>query len=302
MSQDSAKSRRGNAQRVSQGVSASTPDTLGDWRLCHCLGSGRFTTVWQARPLPAAETTPPDYVIKVLRPSFRSDPSVVQMLFREAALARHIQHPHLVTVLEAHLDAETPFLVMPYLEGVDLQATLDHHDRLPLNHGLWMARQTAEALTALHGAGWLHGDVKPSNVHGCTSGHVTLLDLGLARALEEPGGIADRPLTGTYHYIAPELFVSTSLADQRSDLYSLGVMLFQLISGHRPIDGEDESQIAAAHLEQTPADIREFCDDVPEGVAELLRSLLAKDPMRRPGSAQELVKRLMRLEIVALAL
>ncbi len=301
MTQEPAKIRRGTAQRPSSGVSATAPATLGNWRLCQCLGAGRFTTVWQARPLHAASDTPPDYVVKVLRQVYLNDPSVVQMLHREAALAQHIQHPHLVTVLEAQFDTPLPFLVMPYLEGVDLQTTLYYHQRLPLSHALWMARQTAEALAALHAAGWLHSDVKPGNLHGCTSGHLTLLDLGLARAIEEPGGVADRPLTGTYHYIAPELFVSTSLADQRSDLYSLGVTLFQLISGQRPIDGENESQIAVAHLEQAPIDIREFCADVPDAVVKLLRSLLAKDPLRRPSSAEELVENLMELEIVALA-
>jgi serine/threonine protein kinase len=103
----------------------------------------------------------------------------------------------------------------------------------------------AEALDALHAAGWMHADVKPSNVFVSSSGHVTLIDLGFARSADERGSIADRPLLGTLNYMAPEVLYSSRGGDIRSDVYSLGVTLFEMLTGRLPFDSQDVAELAS---------------------------------------------------------
>ena len=113
---------------------------------------------------------------------------------------------------------------------------------------LWIIRQTAEALSALDRAGWMHGDVKPGNLMISPSGHVTLLDLNFARRHGESGAAVDRCILGTFYYIAPELLTSAIRADIRSDIYSLGVVFYEMLAGRRPFEAEDMADLAALHL------------------------------------------------------
>jgi len=155
----------------------------------------------------------------------------------------------------------------------------------------------SEALDALHAAGWMHGDVKPSNTFISPNGHVTLLDLGFARCPGETGSAVERCVTGTYNYIAPEMITSALGADIRSDVYSLGVMLFEMLCGRLPFEGDSLAELAIQHR-QTPApDLRRLVPQLPTGVVRLVREMLAKEPLRRPQSPRELVDRLAALEI-----
>ena len=218
------------------------------------------------------------------------------MLAREAEVGHQVSHPHLIAILESQLKRAPQFLVMPWLEGATLQSYATSRHMLDPPAVLWIARQTAEALAALDQAGWRHGDVKPSNVFLSPRGHVTLLDLGLARHRDEktegPPAIA-----GSGYYLAPEHASSAHRPDIRSDIYSLGVVLYQLLAGRLPLEGETLEQMVAAHKQTAPVNLRRVAPHVPRRVAELVHRMLAKDPLRRPQSPAELVAELVRLEI-----
>jgi len=166
---------------------------------------------------------------------------------------------------------------------------------------LWIARQTAEAAAALHRRGFLHNDIKPANVWVAPTGHVTLLDLSFARPLNDPGSVGDRPLLGTVGYLAPEQIVSALRADERSDIYSLGVMLYEMLSGRLPFAADNVSDLLRLHREQRPRYVRSWRPDAPAEAANLLREMLAKDPLRRPDSMDVVIRRLISLEIDTLA-
>ena len=148
----------------------------------------------------------------------------------------------------------------------------------------------------------IHADVKPANILVSPSGHATLIDFGFVQTPAEASHWATRPLAGTLAYIAPEMVTSALAAGPRSDIYSLGVTLYEMLTGRRPWDSDDPGELATLHREAKPADIRALRPDVPESVAELVHSMLAKDPLRRPASARELASRLVRLEIESFSL
>jgi serine/threonine-protein kinase len=135
------------------------------------------------------------------------------------------------------------------------------------------------------------------------SGHVTLIDFGFAHRLSSTTAdwIMDLPLTGTLSYLAPELLTSKLHADVRSDLYSLGIMLYEMLTGRVPFSASDPCELARKHREETPHELRLFAPRLPLRLVRLMQSLLAKQPLRRPGSAAEVVKRLTALEIETFA-
>ena len=142
----------------------------------------------------------------------------------------------------------------------------------------------------------MHGDIKPSNIFLSPQGHVTLLDLGFARHRDEKGD-RSRLVSGTGYYLAPEHVSVAYCPDIRSDIYSLGVVLYQMLAGRLPLEGATFEEIAIAHKQTVPPNLRRVVSHVPPRVAELVHRMLAKDPLRRPQSPAELVAELVRLEI-----
>ncbi len=265
------------------------------------IGEGDVARVYQARSTGGSRTAPASYALKLLKAPWDEDPRGLELLAREARVGRKIAQAHLVPVLAANLDEPPYFVVMPLLEGRTLSWQIASGERPAVPLAMWVARQIAEALEALEAAGWMHADVKPSNIFLSTTGHATLIDLGHAQRRGEALSLTARPLVGTLPYMAPELLVSALAADIRSDLYSLGVTLFQLLTGRLPFDGGDAAQLMAQHRQELPADLRVLAPHLPLRVARLVRQMLAKEPLRRPQSPRELVDRLAALEIETFA-
>ena len=253
--------------------------------------------VFQARARGRSNRHAP-YALKLRRPEYQEDPAAVHRLRREAHVGRALAHPHLVAVLAASTAAPPYYVVFPWLEGKTLQSHLAAGP-LPLCEMLWIGRQVAEGLTALHAAGWMHCDVKPQNIMVSQQGHATLLDLGFA-CREGDKAVGERWVMGTIEYLAPELLSAYRGPDPRSDLYSLGVTLYQMATGRLPVSGRDEGEIARALLHATPADVRVLAPHVPPEAARLIHRLLARHPLRRPERASAVVAELLALEISTL--
>jgi len=274
-----------------------TPRRLDQWELVKLAAEGPLARIYRARAAGAAGEGPPPYALKLLRPEHEDDARAVGLFSREARVGRNVAHPHLISHLASHVSRPPYYVVMPWLEGATLSAYLAGSASLDLPVILWTVRQVAEALDALHQAGWRHGDVKPSNIFISPQWHVTLLDLGFARRDREPASAAERFIAGTVNYLAPELITSTLRADIRGDLYSLGVVLFELLAGRLPFEGRDLAELATRHQTCRVPDLRTLAPHLPAGVIRLVRQLLAKEPLRRPRTPGELVDRLVTLEI-----
>jgi serine/threonine-protein kinase len=271
---------------------------LGPWQLVRLLCEGAFTRIYQARPADGPENQRAAYVVKVLRNQWWRDPQAIEMQRREAWVGSKVSHPNVLPVLSASVQEPPFYTVTPKLDDVPLSQLLFQQERLAVPLALWIARQVAEGLDALYeAAGVIHTDVKPANILVSPTGHATLIDFGFAQTPAEASQWSTRPLAGTLAYIAPEMVTSALAAGPRSDVYSLGVTLYEMLAGRRPWDSDDPAELVTLHREAKPADIRTLRPDVPQPVGDLVHAMLAKDELRRPGSAREVAARLVRLEI-----
>jgi serine/threonine protein kinase len=260
------------------------------------IAEGRWSRVYRARPKAAGAAAPCDYAVKVAREADGDDAALPrQMLAREASIGRAVAHPHLVSILAAQGDSSAAYVVMPYLDGTTVEAAIRPTRRLPAATALWVARQVAEALAALHEHGWVHTDVKPDNVFLSPDGHATLIDLGLAQRIGWTE--LDRaPLAGTLAYSPPEWFSPVVELTPASDVYSLGVTLYRLLTGRLPFADRDPSEVARAHLHRMPPEPRHFHPGLCYKIVRLLRRMLAKQPCYRP-EVSSLRQELLSLEI-----
>ena len=266
--------------RAGQGMDGAS--RVGPWELVRLAGIGSRSQVYQARPAAAPSDRPAAYALKMPAPAWENDRAAIALLRNEATVGRVVNDPHVMAVLSASVDQPPYYLVMPWLEGATLQSRLERSRFFDLRSALWIARQIASALDGLARAGWIHGDVKPSNVLVAPDGHATLLDLGFARRIGEVHNAADRCVLGTPSFMAPELLVSASAADTASDVYGLGVVLYAMLSGRLPFDATDLGKLVSQHRQSPPPRLEKLSPWLPAEVVQLVERMLAKDSLASP--------------------
>jgi serine/threonine protein kinase len=231
--------------------------------------------------------------LKAMLPALAASPANRQRFLREAKAAAAIEHDHVVTIYLCGEDRGIPYLAMQLLHGESLETRLRRQGRLPAACVLRIGREVAEALAAAHARGLVHRDIKPSNIWLETlsplapgGSRVKVLDFGLARAVCDSSALTQSgALLGSPGYMAPEQ-VRGGSADPRSDLFSLGCVLYRMCTGTLPFSGPDTLAILAALAVQTPRPVRELNPAVPAALATLVMRLLEKEPARRPPSAR----------------
>jgi serine/threonine protein kinase len=261
---------------------------------------GTFTRVYEARPVAASGEAQGRYALKLLRETRQDHPEALARLRQEWIVGRTISNHRVVSILSAHLHKPPYYLIMPCIDAPSIAAHLSRECWIETSVALWIARQTAEGLEALHSSGYLHGDVNPSNLLFAADGHITLIDLSCARRWGEESILDDQAIAGTPVYLAPEMFAGHP-GDPRSDIYSLGITLFEMLAGRPPISGSDLSAIADHKRHGALPNVRAFASHVPDVVARFVRLLTARDPLRRPQKARDVIQALLRLEIATLA-
>jgi eukaryotic-like serine/threonine-protein kinase len=222
--------------------------------------------------------------VKLLPPEMASDDQAADRLRREARSAARLNHPRIVSVFDAGLADGTPYLVMEYVEGRTLAEELADHDRLAPERATSIAAGIAEALTAAHAAGVVHRDVKPANVLLVDGDEVKVADFGIARAAEEDTITNPSAVVGSAPYLSPEQARGES-ADARSDLYGLGVVLYEMLVGRPPFEADSPVAMAFKHLEEEPEPPSALQSGVPPELDRIVMTALAKDPVDRYESA-----------------
>jgi serine/threonine-protein kinase len=224
--------------------------------------------------------------LKIIHPHLATDKSFVEKFRREAKMAASLSHPNLVNVFDQGTDSQATFLVMEYVPGINLRDALNDFGLLSPKRALEILEPLTAGLAAAHAAGILHRDLKPENVFLSDSGTVKLGDFGLAREITSHTQTGS--LVGTAAYLSPEL-VLRGQADARSDVYSLGVMAFEMLTGKQPYDGDQAVQIAFQHANSKIPAPSTINPEVPELLDEIVLWATARNPSDRPASAKELL-------------
>jgi serine/threonine-protein kinase len=250
----------------------------GRYALRGVLGTGGMATVWRARD----EVLGRDVAVKVLSPQYAADPGFLARFEREARHAAGLSHPHLVTVFDCGVDQGMPFIVMELVNGPTLRQVLDQAGALPAGEAVSIAAAVCEGLDVAHGAGLVHRDIKPANIVLAAGGEVKVLDFGIARA--EGGSATRTQVLGTPAYLPPEQ-ASGQGAGPQADLYSLGCVLFEMLTGAPPFSADSAVGLAYRHVHDDPGPPSARRPGLSGRLDQITARLLAKDPARRPVSA-----------------
>ncbi len=285
------------------------------YRIETLLGLGGMGAVYRAFHLNLKKQV----AIKVLHPKSKNLPELVVRFEREAIAGAHVVHPNVAAATDfGQLEDGSYFLVLEYVAGETLFDLVRREKRLPAARAVHIARQIASALAAAHAMGIVHRDVKPSNVMLVEGQRdfVKLIDFGLAKVpLDQVVGRQARPpgeatapppritgvgaMFGTFAYLAPEAAMGMDMVDARSDLYALGVILYQMLAGRHPFDATESAALFAQHRFQAPPPLHEAAPsaDVPPDLAALVMRLLAKDPEARYAGSVEVIQALDALDL-----
>jgi serine/threonine-protein kinase len=259
------------------------------------LGQGGFAAVFRVRDTSLNR----DVAVKVLDLELAPSPNVAERFMREAQTVARLEHPHIVPIYKVGRQEEVFYIIMRCIDGLSLRELLDQHKRLSVGDAARIARQVADALAYAHSHDIVHRDVKPDNILLDKSGHVLVTDFGIAKAAQAaqaatPGGAqltSEGMIIGTPQYMSPEQASGDQL-DGRSDIYSLGVVLYAMLAGKPPFDGPSSASILAQQLTQSPPPIRRERSDVSEELLVVLDRMLAKSPAKRYQTAGEVSRSL----------
>ena len=255
------------------------------YRVDSVLGRGGMGIVLKVQDLQLDE----EVALKIIRAGLASDPAFIERLKQEIRLARKITNRHVLRTHDFGESEGIPFVTMEYLKGITLRSLLDGRGRLPLPLVLRIARQVVEGLEAAHAVGVVHRDIKPANVLFDVRGDAKIMDFGLAAPVASMlAGEADT-LVGSPRYMSPEQ-IRGEQVDARTDLYALGIMLFELCSGAPPYDSPRINDILAMHLEAPVPSLSEWASGLSPELATLVHRLMEKRKEDRPQSAAEVVE------------
>ena len=271
-------------------------DTLAHYRIQAKLGAGGMGVVYRAADTRLQRSV----ALKVLPPEHLADPERRKRLMREARAASALNHPNIVTVYEIGNDRGFDFISMEYVAGRRLADVIGSGLRVP--QALDYAIAIADALSKAHAEGVIHRDLKPANIMLAADGRIKILDFGLARRLRAAASgtvtlTAEGEITGTPHYMSPEQARGIEV-DARSDIFSLGVVIYEMLAGRRPFEGDTPSYAILCILEKPPLPLTRYLPDAPPELQRILAKALEKQPSDRYASAKDLVLDIQRLRQV----
>jgi len=253
------------------------------YELQELVGSGGMSTVYRAYDRDLQRTV----AVKVLHSRYADDDEYTERFRREARMAAQLSHPGVVLVIERGDHGDRPYIVFEYVEGENLKQLVDREGPLPVERALELAIQVARGLSVAHGKGLVHRDVKPQNILLNGSGQAKVTDFGIARSLEMQGGVTQTgAVLGTSDYLSPEQAQGGRVSES-SDVYSLGVVLYEMLTGELPFAGDNFVAVAMQHINQPAPWVTERRPDVPVRLESAVARALAKDPRERFATMAE---------------
>ncbi len=258
--------------------------TLGQFEIIEEIGRGGMATVYRARQRSVNRIV----AVKILPPSLMHDPSFLERFTREVEVITQLEHPHILPIIDYGEAEGVPYIAMRYLGGGSLEQRL-RRGSPPLSEILKPMRQIAQALDHAHGQGVIHRDLKPGNIMLDESGNAYLSDFGIARVLGSQ--LTGSLIVGTPAYMSPEQANGLPL-DGRSDIYALGVVLFEMLTGRSPYDAETPMAMLLKHISEPMPPVRQFNPAIPAEVEQVISRATAKNPDSRYSSATQMITEL----------
>ncbi len=254
----------------------------GTYKIIRHINSGGMGSIFYGEHVLTGQAV----AIKMLHPDFSADPTLRSRFFEEAKALANLTHPNIVELKNFIEEDGKLYLIMQYIEGETVSEMLEKKKKLSLEESLPIILQVLEGLNYIHGKNIIHRDIKPSNIMLNKEGIVKLADFGIAKNRSKPGLTATGMTVGTFHYMSPEQIVGSEL-DARSDIYSLGITFFEMVTGQLPFDAPTEYSICQKHLMEKLPSVKKFDPSLPSSLDKILKKATAKDPKKRFQSALE---------------
>ena len=263
----------------------------GLYEVKELIGSGGMANVYKAvmlghnGPVPAGTVV----AVKVLRQEFMHDPDLVRRFKNESKAISLLNHPNIVKVYDVSVNDELQYIVMEYVDGMTLREYLNQRGgRLTNRETVHFISQILKALEHAHANGVVHRDIKPQNIMLLDNGQLRMMDFGIARISRAENQLLSGKAMGSVHYISPEQAKGDE-TDCTSDIYSVGVMMYEMLSGHLPFDADDMVDVAIKQISDKPKSLHEIAPEVPNALVEITEKAMAKLPQNRYASAREML-------------
>ena len=255
------------------------------------LGKGGMGEVYRVKD----KTLEEEMALKVLKPEIAADKDMIERFKNELKLARKIGHRNVCRMYDLNEEEETPYITMEYVKGEDLKSFIRRKERLKGEEVIALAKQVCEGLAEAHRLGVVHRDLKPQNIMIDKDRNTKIMDFGIARSVEAPGVTQSGVMIGTPDYMSPEQAEGEE-SDQRSDIYALGVILYEMVTGGVPFKGDTAFSVALKHKTKLPSDPRKLNPDISEELSRLILVCMEKQSERRYQTAEALLADLRNLE------
>jgi len=263
----------------------------GRYQIIEVLGKGGMGKVFRALDKKLNE----EVALKLVKPEIASDKKTLERFSNELKIARKIAHKNVGRMYELMEEKGTHFITMEYVPGQDLKGLIRQSRQLTAGTTISIAKQVCEGLAEAHRLGVIHRDLKPQNIMIDKEGNSRIMDFGIARSLKAKGITAEGVIIGTPEYMSPEQ-VDAKETDQRSDIYSLGVILYEMVIGRVPFEGDTPLSVALKQKTETPEDPRKLNSQIPEDLSHVILKCMEKDKEKRYQSANELRSELIHIE------
>jgi serine/threonine protein kinase len=263
----------------------------GRYQIIEELGKGGMGSVYKVLDKELREKV----ALKLLKPEIASDDQVIERFRNELKFARKITHKYVCRMFHLGKYKDTPYITMEYVSGEDLKSTLRRVGHLSTGKSVNIAKQVIEGLTEAHKLGVVHRDLKPQNIMIDKKGHSHIMDFGIARSLKTKGVTTTGMMIGTPDYMSPEQ-VDGLEVDPRSDIYAMGVILYEMLTGDVPFEGKTPISIALKHKTEIPREPKEFNPQIPDELNQLVMKCLEKKREKRYQNTAEILNKLTGIE------
>lgn len=256
----------------------------GRYQITELIGMGGMADVYKAQDIVDDKVV----AVKILKKEFADNDDFVRRFRNESKAIAVLSHPNIVKIYDVGFSDKIQFIVMEYIDGITLKEFMEQQGKLKWKDAVYFVTQILKALQHAHDRGIVHRDIKPQNVMLFPDGQIKVMDFGIAKFAREEGKTLSDKAIGSVHYISPEQ-ASGGVTDERGDIYSVGVMLYEMLTGVKPFDADSPVAVALMHMQNNAKPPREINDAIPEGLEEIVMRAMQKDPADRYQSASEMI-------------